>query len=805
MSLILTSALRSVARRPLLAGGIIATLALAFAATLLVLGLLNSYLLRPLPYAHASRLVAINEYPLSSGPGVAWRMTFGNAADIHDQVRSFRRTAIVRNEAATIRTPSGTEVAFIQKVTPEFFPMLGLRPAAGEVITAANAELGGQRALLLSHDFWLRRFGGNRDAIGQTVQLDQLSYRIVGVLPAGTELPLVGDGQQAWVAMLPADFQRDDRSIRRHFMFGELDPNHTLADAQGELAALAATLRRDFPQTNADRGLTAIGLREALLGNFRQQLFILQAVVGLVLVVACVNAGCLLLAQAIRRRREFAVRLALGAATRSLFLQFFFESLWLALAGAGLGLLLATWLAPLSSRLVPEGSPLHLLPSPAVTATVTGAALVLAVIIAAVFSLVPLLQARRLNLEATLRDGSRQAGSVAGGAATRLLVSLQVAVALALLIIAGQLVRSFQAVQRVDRGLPAEQLYTFRLGTRGAGYEDPAARVRFYEGVVERLQQLPHVAAGGITDFAFAAAPGSYSGFRQEGDGLTLAETPKRATRRLVSVGLLDTLQLKLLAGRWLTADDRADTARVAVISQSLAEKYWPGQNPIGRRVELEADPGGWRVVVGVVSDLLSHGPQPAVIDSFFVPHTQLAPFDTGVFIRTRGDRPLLREEVNAAVAAINPETTAYAFQSAADFYARSAWQTRFGLVLVGAFAGLAVTLCLTGVYAVLAFAVAGRTSEFGVRLALGASRGAMAALVLRDAVRMTVPGLAGGLVLAWLATRLVSNLLFQVSAVDPWFYGGSLLALAAACLVACLLPARRAMQVDPLVALRTE
>lgn len=797
--------LASLARRPVLSGGIIVTLALAFTATLLVLGLLNSYLLRPLPYANADRLVAINEYPLSTGPAVAWRMTFGNAADIYEHTTSFRRTAIVRNESATVRTPGGTEVAFIQKVTPGYFPMLGLRPELGEVITAANAEADGQRALLLSHEFWTRRFGADRGVVGQTVQLDQRSYRIVGVLPAGTELPLVGDGQQAWAALLPADFQRNDRLIRRHFMFGELAEGRSLADAQGELSALAATLRRDFPLTNADRGLSATGLREALLGNFRRQLFILQAAVGLVLVVACVNAGCLLLAQAIRRRREFAVRLALGADTRDLFVQFFLESLWLALGGAVAGLLLAAWLAPLTSRLVPDGSPLHQLPAPAVSVTVVVAALVLALLVAAVFSLVPLLQARRLNLEATLRDGSRQLGSVAGGAATRLLVSLQVAVALALLIIAGQLVRSFQAVQQVDHGLPADQLYQFRLGTRGAAYEDNASRARYFESVVEQLERLPHVAAGGVTDFAFATAPGSYSGFRQEGDGLTLAETPKRATRRLVSAGLLDALQLKLLAGRWLSPDDRGDTARVAVISRSLADKYWPGEDPLGRRVELEGDPGGWREVVGVVSDLLSHGPQPEVIDSFFVPHTQNAPFDTGVFVRVRGGQPLLREEVDRAVAAVNPESTAYAWQSVAEFYERSAWQTRFGLVLVGSFASLAIALCLTGVYAVLAFAVAGRTSEFGVRLALGASRQAVAALVLRDAARMTLPGLVAGLALAWFATKLVANLLYQVSVLDPWFYGFSLLALAFACAAACVIPARRATRVDPLIALRTE
>lgn len=797
--------LASLARRPLLSGGIVLTLGLAFAATLLVLGLLNSYLLKPLPYANADRLVAISEYPLSTGPGILWRLTFGNAADIHDQAGAFSRTAVIRNEAFTVHAPGGTETAFVQRVTPEFFPMLGLRPFLGEVITPANAELGGERALLLSHELWTRRFGSDRDILGRSVRLDEGNYRVIGVLPPRLELPVVGDGQQAFVAMLPADFQRQDRGVRRHFMLGELAAGRTLASAQGELAALAATLRRDYPQTNADRGLTALGLREMLLGPFRRQLFILQGAVGLVLVVACVNAGCLLLAQAIRRRREFAVRLALGAGRGDLFRQFLLESLGLAIAGAALGLLLAAWLAPLTSRLLPPGSPLHQLPAPAVSAAVVGAALALAGGIALVFSLVPLLQASRLNLEATLRDGSRQIGSVAGGAATRLLVSLQVAVALALLITAVQLVRSFRAVQQVERGIPTEQLYSFRLGTRGTKYADPAARVRYFEGVVEQLKQLPHVAAGGVTDFAFAAAPASYFGFTQEGDGLELTATPKRAARRQVSADLLDTLQLKITAGRWLSPDDRADTAKVVVVSQSLADKYWPGQSPLGRRVALEGIPGGWREVVGVVSDILSHGSQPAVIDSFFLPHTQNTPLDTGLFIRVRGSQPLTRDQVDRAVAALDPENTAYAYASAAEFYALSSWQTRFGLVLVGAFAGLAVILCLTGVYAVLAFAVAGRTAEFGVRLALGASRPDVAALVLRDAARMTVPGLLAGTGLAWIASRAVANLLYDIPALDPLSYSLTFVALGLACLVACLMPARRAMRTDPLVALRSQ
>jgi putative ABC transport system permease protein len=795
----------AILRRPLFSGGIILTLGLALAATLLVLGLLDSYLLRPLPYGQPGRLVSIHEYQLTAGPGNPWRMTFGNAADIHDHVRAFSRTAIVRNESFTAQTPGGMEVAFIQRVTPEFFPMLGLAAQLGEVIHPANAEVAGERALVLSHEFWHRRFGADPGVLGTSVALDGRGYRIVGVLPPATVLPLVGDQQQGWVAMLPVDFARDERAVRRHFMFGELAPGASIATARGELATLARTLGRDHPATNADKGLTAVDLRDALLGNFRQQLLILQATVALVLVVACVNAGCLLLVQAIRRRREFAVRLALGAGSFRLFRQFFLESFVLTSLGAGLGLLLALWLAPLTLNLLPPTAGLRQLPGPEIGLPVVAAALFLAMAIAAGFSLVPLWQAARLNLEATLRNGARQIGSATGNFSIRLLVCIQVALALALLISAVQLMRSFHAIRSVDHGIPVAQLHSFRLGTRGDAYADPAARVRYFEAVIARLQELPHVAAGAATDFAFATVPASYFGFVQEGDGLQLTETPKRAARRYVSAGLLEALQLRLHAGRWLGDHDRADTARVVVISRSLAEKYWPGQDPIGRRVRIEGAPAGWWEVVGVVSDILSHGNQPAVIDSFFLPHTQATPADTGILIRVQGSQPLSPEQVAQAVSAVDPEATAYLHARAADFFANSAWQTRFSLTLVGIFASLAVTLCLMGVYAVLAFAVAGRTAEFGLRLALGASPVTVARLVLRDGLRMTLPGLLAGIVLAWLVTRTVAHLLYNVATVDPAAYLLTFAALAAACTLACLIPARRATKIDPMVALRAE
>ncbi|PTX96542.1 ADOP family duplicated permease [Opitutus sp. ER46] len=792
-------------RRPLPTLGIVATLAVAFAATFLVLGLIESYLLRPLPYGDASRLVVIGEYPLQTGPLVGSRVSFANAADLTEHTRTLSRVATVRNESVTLRTGDALESIFVQRVTPDFFPLLGVRAARGDVIHPGNAEQDGQRALVLSHELWQRRFGGDAGIVGRNVDLDQTLYRVVGVAPSELALPIVGNGQQAWLALLPRDFNRAERNVPRHFVFGELAPGVSLSALNAELVAFGRTLARDFPATNGERGFFAFSLREVLVGGFRWHLLLLQAAVALVLVVACVNVGCLLVTQGIRRRREFAVRLALGVSPWQLFRQCFLESLWVTLAGAVAGLLLAAWVAPLTSLLLPVESALRRLPPPSVGAVVVWSALGLALVVAAAFSLVPLWQVRRLNLEAALRDGGRQIGSLSAGAATRVLVGVQVALALALLVTAGLLVRSFQALQQVDRGIDAASLATLRIGLRGTGYESREARTRYYERVVTALQALPEVASAAVSDYSFPVVPGSYAGFLVEGDTTVVAQSTKRALARAVSPEMLQASGLKQLAGRWLGADDRTDTRRVVVISRSLAEKYWPGTDPLGKRVQLEPYGNAWWEVVGVVSDWLSHGAQPRVIDTFYLPLAFAAPADAAVFVRGRQGRLVAPETIHRTVAAIDFHAVPYLHRTAASVYAAGAWQTRFGLTLVAIFAALAVMLCLAGVYAVLAFAVAGRRPEFGLRLMLGATARGIRILVLQDAWRLTWPGLVGGLALAAAAGMALRHMLFGVTALDPLAYVGASTLLAAACAAASLLPARRATRLDPLTVLRAE
>lgn len=802
-------AFRSLRRTPLLALTIVGTLAVALAASVLVFSFLNSFLLRPLPSGDNPRLHVVFEHSVKGGRGNFTRVTYGNVVALQEAA-VFARSGIFRNESATFRGVDTTETAFIQRVTPDIFPMMGARAALGDVLTPANAQLGGVRGLVLSDSLWRRRFGADPAIVGRVIQLDTTPFQVVGVMPASFVVPTGDDNPQAWGALLASDIVRDERTQRRHHFWGELRPGVSLAAAQAELDRLAAALRSEFPRENADRGFFATPLRDSLLGNFGHQLLLLQGAVLLVLAVACFNCLCLLIARAIQRRRELAVRLALGAARRHLLGQLLAESLCLALPGAALALSLAAVILPHGAALLPAAQVnLQSLPAPQLdlvtTAAVTGAA----VLIALVFSCIPLLQTRRLNLESALREGGRSAGSPSGARAARILAAAQVSVALALLIAAALLLRSQAELRRVDPGLPIAEFDQFRVGLRGDAFRDPARRVRFFEQLRDEVAAIPGVSGVGVASFLFAQAPFGYQGFTQEGDGLELADTPKRALPCFVLPGTLEALGFRLLEGRTLADTDTAGRPPAVVISASLAAKYWPGQSALGRRVRIETVRVEWLEVVGVVSDLIGNGNQPQVVDSFYLTISQGNPPGLGMGFIVRRAQPGAAKpdgrDFQAALSRLDPNMQLFAHVSPSAIYAQAAWQSRLVTQLVTGFALLAVALALAGIYAVNSFFVERRISEFGIRAALGASASQLTRLVMGDSLRLAAAGLTAGLFLAYAISRSLQGLLYQVSVVDPAVYLAAALSMTLACAAAALVPARRAARVDPLVALRAE
>jgi putative ABC transport system permease protein len=804
----LALAFRSLRRTPLLALTIIGTLGIALAAAVLVFTFLNSFLLRSLPYGDTSRLVVAYEHSLKGGRDNFSRVTYGNVVALQERARSFSRTGIFRNESATFHATDSSETAFVQRVTAEIFPMLGARAALGSVITPANLQIGGLRSVVLSDSLWRRRFGADPALVGRVIRLDDTPFHVVGVMPADFVIPTGDDNPQAWAALLRSDYVPDERTQRRHHFWGELAPRVSLAAAQSEIDGIAATLRTEYPNENADRGFFAVTLRDDLLGNFGRQLVLLQGAVLLVLVVACFNCLCLLIARAIQRRRELALRLALGASRRHLLGQLFAESLWLALPAAGLALGLAVFALPESMRLLPAGA-LNGLPQPQLEATAVLAITSAAVLIAVVFSAIPLLQTRRLNLETVLREGGRSAGSPSGARAARALASAQIAVALALLISAFLLLRSQSELSRVDAGLPLPELDQFRVGLRGEAFRDPARRVQFFERLRDEVTTLPGVRSVGVASFLFAQPPLGYQGFIQEGDGLQISETPKRGLPCFVLPDVFTALGFRLIEGRLLTADDVMGRPTVAVISASLATKYWPGESAIGRRIRLETVRAEWIEVVGVVSDLTGTGNQPRTVDTVYLTISQGNPPGLGMGFIVRladsGQGKPSGQDYQRVLSRLDPNMQLFAHLSPAEIYARAAWQSRLVTRLVAAFAALAVALALAGIYAVNAFFVERRIQEFGIRAALGATSRNLLRLVLRESLRLTAFGLLGGVILAGAASRGLNTLLYNVTALDPWVYLGAALLMAVAGGAAAFIPARRASRVDPVVALRAE
>jgi predicted permease len=799
---------RSLRRTPLLALTIIVTLGVALAAAVLVFSFLNSFLLRPLPYGDTSRLLVVYEHSLTGGRRNFSRMTYGNVAALQEQATSFARTGIFRNESATFHGTDSTETAFVQRVTGEIFPMMGVQAALGAVITPANEQVGGIRSVVLSDSLWRRRFGANPAVVNSVIRLDETPFHVVGVMPADFIVPTGDDNPQAWAALLRSDYVPNERTQRRHHFWGELAPGTSLAAAQAELQGIATTLRAQFPKENADRGFFTVTLRDNLLGDFGRQLVLLQGAVLLVLVVACFNCLCLLIARAIQRRRELALRLALGASRRHLLGQLLAESFWLALPAAGLALGLAAFALPASAALLPVGA-MNALPAPRVDAAAILAVTATAIVIAVAFSAVPLLQTRRLNLESVLREGGRSAGSPGGARAARWLASGQIAVALALLISAALLWRSQEELSRIDVGVPLAELDQFRVGLRGDAFRDPARRVRFFEQLRDEVATLPGVQGVGVSSFLFAQPPLGYQGFIQEGDGLELAESPKRALPNFVLPGVFETLGFRLVEGRLLTTDDVMGRSPVTVISASLAAKYWPGESALGRRIRLETVRAEWVEIVGVVSDLVGTGNQPRTIDTFYLTISQGNPpgLGMGFIVRTapggRG-RPGT-QDYQRVLSRLDPAMQLFAHLAPAEIYARAAWQSRLMTRLIAAFAVLAVALALAGIYAVNSFFVERRVQEFGVRAALGATAQNLLGLVLGDSLRLTLVGLGAGLLLAALASRGLGTLLYNITALDPLVYAAAALLMMIACATATLVPARRAARVDPMIALRAE
>jgi putative ABC transport system permease protein len=801
-------ALRSLRQHPGFTAVVLATLALGIGANAAIFSVVNAVLLRPLPYAGADRIVVIwgdlhrpgvNQIPASAGEYVDYR----------DRSRSFEYIAAYDTTGFKLTGDGEPEEVDGAVVTASLFPLLGASAELGRTFAPAEEGAGRNDVALVSHRLWMRRFSGNRNVVGQVAAIDGRPTEIVGVMPASFDFP--DPAVDIWKPLLldAEALSADNRGSHGYTAFARLRPGVTLAQAQSDLAGVTAAFKDAHPG-NYRTGFSAMlrPLQAEIVGDTGRPLLILLGAVGVVLLIACANVSNLLLARAASRRKEIALRTALGASRGRLVRQLMTESVLIALAGGALGLAIASWGVDLLIGLAPDTIPR--LREVAVDWRVVAFTALASLATGVLFGIVPALRASGPALNEALKDGGRQGDSAMHGRAGRLLVVSEVALSLVLLICAGLLVHSFARVENVEPGFDARGMLTLRLALPESRYTTFDAGDRFFDTLFDALRARPGVeAVAAVNALPFSGVNGSRT-FHIEGRELKRLEDQPEEQLRIVSNGYFQAMRIPIVEGREFAERDRLSGPRVAVVNQALARKHWPGESPIGQRVAFSRNEPHWYEIVGVAANIKHRGLDVAERPELYVPYRQplfsnwtVRPMQ--VVVRAAGDPLQAAATVRREIARIDPEQPISDIRTMEQRIGRSLQGRRFSTILLAVFAALALALAAIGIYGIIAYAVTERTHEIGVRLALGAQRRDVMSMIVGQGMAMTAAGTVAGLAVAAMATRLISSLLFGVSTLDPLTFLAIPLLLAAVAAVACWVPARRATRVDPLVALRTE
>jgi putative ABC transport system permease protein len=796
----------------------VAALALGVGANSAIFSVVNAVVLRPLPYRDPERLVAL-WVGLNQKGFEEIEVSAPEFTDFRTRSSAFERVAAYA--AGGFNMTGAGEPERVQGLfaTADFFPALGVAPLKGRVFAEEEDRPGGDNVVLISHSLWQRRFGSDENVVGKSVTLNGNACTVVGVMPASFHFP--DNDTDIWK---PMAFDADllgPNNRGSHFLnvVGRLKEGFDVGRANAELSALARTVGGENPNTYP-RGMTALvrPLQEEVVGeSVRKPLFVMLGAVGLVLLIACANVANLLLARAASRRKEVAVRTALGASRWRIVRQLLTESLLLSLAGGAIGLVLALWGVDLLVALAPAGTPR--VAEVGLDARVVGFTFAVSLLTGVIFGLAPALHASKVDLNESLKDGSR--GATEGpkrGRLRGLLVVAEFAVALVLLAGAGLLLKSFVRVQEESPGFDASHVLTMRVVLPEAKYKGYEEHRAFFSNLFARLRRLPGVEAVGANNLLPFSGGGGSRGFLIEGQPVPPGQPHPEEQLRFITPGYFEAMSIPLLRGRDISERDVNGAPRVALVSRSMAERHWPGEEVIGKRFAYSGIGRGqdqnpdWIEIVGVVGDVKHRGLDIDSRPEIYVPvHQPLfanrptPPLSLYVAMRTKGDPAALGTAARREVLAVDPEQPVANMKTMTQRIAESVAPRRFNMALLGLFAGVALLLAVVGIYGVMSYAVARRTHEIGVRVALGAQGRDVLRLVLGQGMWLALAGVGLGLSIAYAATRVMSSLLYGVSATDTLTFAVVSLLLTAAALLACLIPARRATKVDPMEALRYE
>ena len=788
----------------------IIALALGIGANTAIFSVVNAILLRPLNYRDSERLVQIYH----NYPKLDLRASVSASGYTHyrDHVDSFEAIAAATSWPVNLTDTGEPERLQGVTVTHTFFPTLGVEAARGRLFSSEEDQPGRNRVVVLTDALWKRRFAADPDLLENTIRLNGENYTVIGILPPGFQFGReFGQVQELYAPIAFTPQQLDPARWRNEFLFAfaKLKPTVTLEQAQAEMDTVAANIREQFfgggdANDPNSWGLLLRSLRENVVGEIRPALLVLLAAVAFVLLIACANVANLLLARAALRNKEIAIRSALGAGRWRVTRQLLTESVLLAMVGGAGGLALAYWgmnaLLSMMADNIPRSNEIGI--DGRVLAFTAGVSLLTGI----VFGLFPALQASKHDLHSLLKEGGRSGSarrSVRG-----LFVVAEVALALVLLVGAGLLLKSFQKLQQVNPGFRADHLLTMQLALPGTRYKEPQQVDGFYQQVLEKIKSIPGIESAGVSTSVPMSGSNSSGSFSIEGRTPGPGEMSPWGNRWFAGASYFQTMSIPLMKGRYFDDRDVREAQQVAIIDETMQRKFWPEEDPIGKRISFQRDPQGnpiWREVIGVVGHVKQRGLEGESPVQYYIPHRQVPTGGVFLVARTTGEPSSVAASVRGAIQEVDRELPVFRVSTMERMVEDSMAQRRFAMTLLGIFAVVALTLASVGLYGVMSYSVTHRTNEIGIRMALGARVPDVLAMVIGQGMKLSIAGVGIGLAGAFALTRVMKSLLFSVSATDPWTYFAVALVLAGVSLLACYVPARRAAKVDPMIALRYE
>jgi len=806
-------ALHMLVKQPWFTVVAVLTLGLGIGANSAIFSIVNSLLLNPLPYRDSGRLAIIWSHSPGANVDKDWPSP-GQFEAIRANSTVFEDIAMVQGQSLNVGGLSNPMRAGAVAASSNLLPMLGAKPVLGRLFLPEEDTPDKPHTVILTNTFWRREFGGNENVLQNSLLLNGEKYEVVGVLPAGFSLgyevvPTVSSVPEPDLFLpLPMSAkEKQEQGNENYNLVARLKPGATIVQAQSELDIATKRLAEQFPDRYPASRRFSFSIKpllEQVVGDVRRPLFVLLAAVGCVLIIACANVANLLLTRATVREREIAIRSALGAARIRLIRQLLTESVLLSVVGGVVGLVLAYWLLDVLSWLGPSNIPR--LPAIHMDGRVLAFNSAIAVLTGILFGMAPALRTSKLNLSEALKEGAR---NVAGGRHDRLrklLVISEVALSLVLLISAGLLIRSFISVERVNPGFNAQNVLGMRLSVAGTSYKGERREI-FYRELLERVHRLPGVTSAGIADNLPLSGGIGWGSISIEGYQPSAGQEMIQSDIRVAGVGYFETMEVPVIKGRLFDEHDTEKSLPVIVIDEKMARNYWPNSNPVGSRIKFgradSEDP--WMTVVGVVGSVKQYDLESESRVTLYLPTAQALGGTMYLVARTSVAPSSLAASITSEVRSLDPNIPIFDVKTMDQRLSESLARRRFAMLALGVFAGFALLLAIVGIYGLISYSVAQRTSELGIRLALGARQIDVLRLVLSAGLKLALIGIAVGLVLSFAVTRFLSSLLFGVRATDLFTFSALSILLIVVSLIACYIPARRATKVDPLVALRYE